>query len=384
MKKRVKYFGVIFITFLSLVLVTGFVKHHPQDVLAQSTGDRLNQLRGEIEQYQEEIERLRSQAGTLKNQIAQFDAQIRLTALKIAEAQEKILLLGGRIDQLEISLTALTTAFSSRVTETYKMARLGDTFFFLISAQDLTEAVSRFHYLRRIQDADQDLLIRLQEAQSLYQYEKEDKEDLQAQLEEQDRVLGAQKTAKANLLAVTRNDEKRYQQLLAKARAELEAIQAIIAGKGEETEVGGVSEGARIASIIPSASACSSGGHLHFQVVTNGAYQNPTNFLIPKSVEWDNAPDGQFSFSGSWQWPLNDPVRITQGYGMTYYASVLNYYGGAPHTGIDMVNDNDYTVKAVRNGTLYQGAIGCGGGTLRYVRVKQGDGYDIYYLHVNY
>ena len=80
---------------------------------------------------------------------------------------------------------------------------------------------------------------------------------------------------------------------------------------------------------------------------------------------------------------MNDPIRITQGYGMTYYASVLKYYGGSPHTGLDMVND-DYGVKAVRPGTLYQGAIGCGGGTLRYVRVKQDDGYDTYYLHVNY
>ena len=384
MKKRVKYFGVIFITFLSLVLVTGFVKHHPQDVLAQNTGDRLNQLRGEIEQYQEEIERLRSQAGTLKNQIAQFDAQIRLTALKIAEAQEKILLLGGRIDQLEISLTALTTAFSSRVTETYKMARLGDTFFFLISAQDLTEAVSRFHYLRRIQDADQDLLIRLQEAQSVYQYEKEDKEDLQAQLEEQDQVLGAQKAAKADLLAITRNDEKRYQELLAKARAELSAIQAIIAGKGEETKVRDVNEGERIASILtygPNLFACSTGPHLHFEVVQNQVAQNPFSFLSSKSLIWDNV-DAPQNGTSSWIWPLNDPIRITQGFGQTSYSS---RYAGGMHTGVDMANNDNSEIKAVKKGILYRGGIGCRGGTLQYVRVDHADDdYNTYYLHVSY
>ena len=369
---------------LGLVLLVITFLLIPFKTSAQSTEDKLGQLRGQIEQYEKEISRLRSQANTLSNQIAQFNAQIRLTTLKIQETQEKILLLGGRIDQLEISLEALTEAFSSRASETYKMVRLGDPLIFLISAPDLTSVVSRYHYLQRIQEADRDLLMRLQKAQGVYQEEKTDQEDLQEQLEIQKTNLNSQKIAKANLLQITKNDERRYQNLIAKARAELEAIQAIIAGKGEETEVGSVGEGARIASVIPGSSACSTGGHLHFEVVQGGAHQNPANLLISKSVEWDNAPDGPFSFSGSWQWPLNDPIRITQGYGMTYYASVLNYYGGAPHTGLDMVNENDHTVKAVKPGTLYRGAIGCGGGTLRYVHIKQGDGHDTYYLHVYY
>jgi peptidoglycan hydrolase CwlO-like protein len=372
------FFAILF----SLLLAAGFFKIGSHFVAVKA--DQLQEINDQIKQYETEISRLKSQANTLSNQIAQFDAQIRLTTLKIQETQEKILLLGGRINQLEISLEALTEAFATRATETYKMTRLGDSLIMLITASDLGEVVSRYHYLQRIQEADRDLLVRLQEAQDVYEEEKDDQESLQAQLEEQGKVLGAQKTAKAELLAITRNDEKRYQNLLAKARAELAAIQAIIAGRGEETEVGFVSEGSRIASVIPSVSACSSGAHLHFEVVQGGAHQNPANVLIPKSVIWDNTPDGQFGFSGSWQWPLNDPIRITQGYGMTYYASVLKYYGGSPHTGLDMVNSNDHTVKAARSGTLYRGAIGCGGGTLRYVRVQQRDGYDTYYLHVNY
>jgi peptidoglycan hydrolase CwlO-like protein len=375
--RKFKLFESIFLFVVLLAFITG-------TVLAQSPEDKLKTLRQKIEQYETEINRLKTKANTLKNQIAQFNAQIALTTLKISQTQEKILLLGGRIDQLETSLEDLTEAFTSRAFETYRMTRLGDPFIFLISAPDLAGVVSRYHYLQRIQEADRNLLIRLQKAQNVYQEEKKDQEELREELERQKRNLDNQKRAKANLLAVTKNDEKKYQQLLAKARAELEAIQAIIAGQGEETEVGGVSEGTRIASIIPGPSACSTGGHLHFEVVKDGHHRNPADFLIPKSVGWDNGPDGPFAFSGSWQWPLNDPIRITQGYGMTYYASTLKFYGGAPHTGIDMVNNNDYAVKAVRNGTLYRGAIGCGGGTLRYVRVKQDDGYDTYYLHVNY
>ena len=71
---------------------------------------------------------------------------------------------------------------------------------------------------------------------------------------------------------------------------------------------------------------------------------------------------------------------------MTYYARA-GYYGGAPHTGIDLISKSsgEYAIKAVRSGTLYRGSIACGGGLLRYVRVDhKDDSEDTYYLHVNY
>lgn len=352
--------------------------------LAETPDEKLERLKNEIQGYEQELVRLSSQANTLSNQIAQFDAQINLAQLKIDQTQEKIQLLGGRIDQLEVSLDSLGDAFSERARETYKLSRLDQPVFMLLSAKSINEAVLRFNYLKKVQQADRDLLIRLQKAQNVYQTEKTDQEDLEGQLKIQLADLDTQKAAKASLLQITHNDEKKYQQLLAAARAEIDAIQNIIAGKGSESEVGSVSTGEKIASVIPGSSACSSGGHLHFEVAKDNIHQNPANFLSNHEINWNNQPDSPFGFGGSWPWPLNDPIRITQGYGYTYYAATLNYYGGAPHTGIDMVNNGDYTVKAVQPGTLYRGSIACGGGTLRYVRVAQSDGYDTYYLHVNY
>ncbi|OGM11866.1 hypothetical protein A2Z22_01435 [Candidatus Woesebacteria bacterium RBG_16_34_12] len=382
-----KIFQKTFYIFAFLCVVIGilsFANNQKAEVQAQTAEEKLQKLNQEIEQYEHEIDRLKSQANTLSNQIAQYNAQIRLTTLKITEIEERVALLGSRINLLEVSLNSLTNAFSLRANQTYKMARFGKPYVFLLSSPELSQAVSSFYYLQKIQEADRDLLLRLEQAQNNYKEEKKEQEDLQAQLEIQKKALDDQKAAKARLLELTKNDEKRYQELLANARAELEAIQAIIAGKGEETEVGRVNESDRIASIISGSSACSNGGHLHFEVVKDSANQNPSNLLSNKAVEWDNAPDGPFTFSGSWQWPVFDPIRITQGYGMTYYASNLHYYGGNPHSGIDMVNDDNYTVKAVKSGTLYRGSIACGGGILRYVHVKQEDGYDTYFLHVNY
>jgi len=166
------------------------------------------------------------------------------------------------------------------------------------------------------------------------------------------------------------------------------AIQSIIAGGGQEEKAGEVNEGTRIASIISGRSACSTGTHLHFEAGENGKNINPANYLKSQDADWDLCGwwpdcDGPFSFTGSWNWPVNGKPRITQGYGMTAYAKTGAYNGG-PHTGIDMVSD-DLVVKAVKAGTLYKGNIGCGGGVLRYVKVEQKDSnIATYYLHVNY
>jgi peptidoglycan hydrolase CwlO-like protein len=359
----------------------------------ESPDQKLQRLNSEIEQYQREIDRLKAQANTLGNQIAQYDAQIRLTTLKITQVEEKIILLGGRIDQLEGSLTALTSAFTSRAKETYVLARMGDPVLLLVSAQDLSDAVSRFHYLKRIQEADRDLLLRLQTTQTSYVEEKDEQEELRVELETQKANLAAQKAAKDNLLRLTRNDEKKYQQLLAAARSEIEAIQAIIAGKGTETIVGSVSQGARIASVIQGASCNSSGPHLHFIVAQNGGAQNPFGHL-KSGVGYENcsgpycgSPDGDpFNPTGSWEWPISPTIEFNQGYGVTW--AVRNTWVGSiysSHNGID-IDSPSSEIKAVRAGTLYRGSYsGSGGCLLRYVRVDHEENdLETFYLHVNY
>ena len=384
---------VIFLFILPLVLLGGIL-FSSGSIGAQSQEGQLQKLQEEIEKYEKEIDKLQIQANTLSNQIAQYDAQIRLTTLKITETQEKIELLGGRITQLEGSLGALTKAFTSRAKETYKMARLNEPIIFILSASDLNEVVSRFHYLQKIQEADRDLMIRLQSAQTTYKEEKSTQEELQDQLEVQKQDLDTQKAAKANLLAVTKNDEKRYQSLLSAARAEYEAIQAILAGKGKEEEVGTVSQGERIASVIQGGSCNSSGSHLHFMVSQGSTALNPFSYL-KSGISYEDCSgsscgggDGDaFNPSGSWDWPISAPIKFTQGYGSTWaiqHSWVGRIYSF--HNGIDIDSDSSSEVRAVKAGTLYRGSYtGHAGCRLRYVRVDHDDSdLDTLYLHINY
>lgn len=385
--KKLKLIALIFVS-LGLLLFTATA-----GIRAASEDDRLQQLNIQIEEYQSEIDRLKNQANTLSNQIAQFNAQIRLTTLEIEKIEEQILLLSGRIDLLESSVESLFEAFSSRAVETYKMTRLGDPFILLVSASDLSGVLSRYHYLQKIQVADRNLLVRLQNAQAVYEEEKTTQEELQADLEREKLELDRQKSAKAYLLQATKSDEERYQQLLAQARAEFEAIQAIIAGRGDESEAGTVNEGQRIASIIQGASCNSDGSHVHFIVSQGGTTHNPFSYLR-SDIDYENCSGSScgsgdtdpFEPSGSWIWPVNPKIEFTQGYGSTW--AIRNTWVGRIynfHNGID-INGSNSEVKAVKGGTLYQGSYtGYAGCNLRYVRVDH-DNSDLetFYLHINY
>lgn len=224
--KKILFFSVFLLTIL-LGRASFVLAEECDDI--PSTQDKIQE---KINCLSGKVGQLSSQAKTLKGQIAQFDAQIKLTTLKIADTESKIQLLGGRIDQLEVSLNDLSKAFASRAVETYKLSRIENGFFFVLSAADVDDAVSRFHYLQKIQEEDRNLLSRLQEAQTAYQGQKVDQEALQKQLKTQQASLNAQKSAKNNLLSVTKNDEAKYQNLLAQANAQLARFKSFVNSRG--------------------------------------------------------------------------------------------------------------------------------------------------------
>jgi hypothetical protein len=280
------------------------------------------------------------------------------------------------------------------VVQTYKVFRTADPSFILLSSGEFKQASATFFYLMRLQMADRSLLIRLQSAQNTYKDNKAQFEDLSESLKQQRQTLDQQKNAKAQLLAVTRNDEKKYQSLLASVRAELEAIQAIIAGRGAETKVGPVTEGQKIATIIDGPSCNSAGRHTHFIVSEKGVTKNPFSYL-KSGVDFVNcsgsscgSTDGDsFQPTGSWNWPISPKIKFNQGYGSTWatrnswVSRIYNF-----HNGIDIDSLTSLDVHAVQSGTLYRGSYsGVNGCLLRYVRVDH-DGSDLetFFLHINY
>jgi len=355
--------------------------------------DELEDKQKEIQELEQKISNLQGQQKTLSSTISFLNTKINLTQAQISKTQvelkdleEDIATLSGKINTLNISLDKISTLLLNRISTTYKRSAIAPVTL-LFSSEGFSDFLSRLKYLRLVQRHDRRIIFATEQARANYDAQKDLKlkkqaevEALNARLVAEKSTLARQQADKKQLLAETKNSEANYQQRLAIAVAELAAIQGIIAGFGTETEVGDVSGGSKIASYIPSASACSTGPHLHFEVAKNQSTQNPFSLLSSTSLNWDNIDSPQ-NGSGSWEWPVNSPIRVTQGYGNTAYSA---RYAGNFHTGIDLVGSNT-DVKAVKEGKLYRGGISCGGGTLRYVRVEhKDDDYDTYYLHVNY
>jgi peptidoglycan hydrolase CwlO-like protein len=356
--------------------------------------DELTEKEKEIQELEKKLAEVSGQKQTLAKTVSYLSTRISLTEKQVEQTEAEITaleteieVLSGKIDKLNVSLDSLTQILLNRINASYKNS-FQDPIYLLLATDGFTNFFRRYKYLKVTQANDREVMFALENARTTFDSQRQVKQDkqnqvleLQSKLEGQKNSLVRQQAEKQELLKITSNDEKKYQEMVARARAVLQAIQAVIAGKGSESEVRTVSEGDKIASIISGRSPCSSGTHLHLEVVKNKSQINPFSMLKNISLIWDNSGQEMNGF-GSWNWPLNESIRITQSYGKTPYSSI---YAGNFHTGVDMVSTADLTVKAVKAGTLYRGSIACGGGALRYVRVDHSDDdYDTYYLHVNY
>ncbi|PIS08853.1 hypothetical protein COT75_04575 [Candidatus Beckwithbacteria bacterium CG10_big_fil_rev_8_21_14_0_10_34_10] len=390
---------------LALVLLTVFLVcfgFFASPLKAGEEEDKLNDLNKKIQEYESKISELQGEQKTLASTIGYLDSKIGLAQTQILATEQELKILTEEINQLSAkigildnSLADVSEILSSRIQETYKRG-LVDPIHYLFTSSGLGEAMSRLKYLKIVQLHDRDLLFQMQKSKMNYDTQKslkeekqKQEEELKAQLQIQKVSLDTQKQEKAYILQKTKNDEQEYQRLLTVARAEYQAIQGIIAGYGDETKVGHINEGQRIASVIAGGSCNSSGTHLHFMVVKNNEVQNPFNYL--KQVSYRNCSGGgdcvpadSFNPSGSWNWPLNPEITLNQGYGHTW--AVQNTWVGqiySFHNGIDIEGSSN-EVKAVQGGTLYRGSynVGC---SLRYVKLEH-DNSDLetLYLHVNY
>ncbi len=354
-----------------------------------------------IEEYQKKLNELAQQRNTLSTQIQYMTVQINLTTYKIQETEAKIQstqkeieILSSRIEGLDNALDYLSKLLLEKVAVGYKK-RTVSVFDMLFDAENANDFISRVKYLKTAQQNNQKLLVQVQETKLNFEEQKKLRESKKVELNTLEKQLNAQKTdlnnqkaSKQKLLSVTQNDEKVYQRLLEQARAEYAAIQGIIAGAGTETKIREVKKGESIATVIPAASCNSAGAHLHFIVKDNGTVVNPLNYL--KAVSFTNcsgsscgSSDGDaFNPSGGWDWPLNAPIELEQGYGTTW--AVRNSWVGRIynfHNGLD-INGASNGVIAVDDGELYRGSysVGC---VLPYVKlIHKGTNITTLYLHV--
>jgi peptidoglycan hydrolase CwlO-like protein len=234
MFKKLLFFSLFLITVLNV-----FFK--PSIVLGQS----VDELQEKISQYAQKLNELGTAKNTLNNQIQYLDSQYQLTLLKITQTENSISALEKEISNLSVEIgklekqiDQLSATYINQIIQSYKLQKKYPVFAYLFF-DNLNTFLEQHQYASSIQSNSKQNLINMETVRYDYDKQKTTKEEKQAELETLQKTLASQKSSltgqkitKNNLLESTKNDEKKYQQLLAEAQSQLASFRSFSSGAG--------------------------------------------------------------------------------------------------------------------------------------------------------
>lgn len=309
--------------------------------------DEQTDLAQQINNYTVKLFDLAKAKDSLSNEIAKINATYSQTILKIKQTEltiktltQEITILNQDIAKLDDSINQSTLYLLERIKQSYRLSKKMPPYGFIFS-NTFNDYLTQHKYISIVQLNNRQNIEKDETMQQIKKNKKQELSNKQEQLTILEKNLVTQrtdllnqKTAKDKLLAITKNDEAKYQKLKSQAEQELSALLAAkFVGKRE------VKKG-EIVGLMGN-SGYSFGDHLHF-----GVY----NLTESNIGSWKYSNDADASqYVKDYMWPMNSPIDITQGRGKTAYSYL---YADRFHHGIDMVSQNK-SVMSVNDGVAY-------------------------------
>lgn len=232
-----------------LFLIYFFFFLTPPFILAKACGEKGETLE-EAKQIElnceQRLYQLASQHKTLSATLEYLNTQISLTQIQISRTQAELKILekdlknlGDRIADLNTSLDDLSQILVRHVRGTYSQSRLNDPVYLFFTSKGFTEFINRYQYLKAVQNNDKKIMKAMEVSRQNYNIQKTLKEQKQQEVEKLDLLqkqqqtkLTNQQTEKQHLLELTKNDEKKYQELLQEAAKQTQAFRRFVTSQG--------------------------------------------------------------------------------------------------------------------------------------------------------
>jgi peptidoglycan hydrolase CwlO-like protein len=221
---------------------------NPSPVSAKACGEKsdTSEEADQIEQdCRQKLQDLAGQKQTLTTTLSTLNTQINLTQVQISKTEKEltaladdIAALGIKIGQIDQSLGHLSEVMVVRVRETYKQSYM-EPAYLLFSSNGFPDFINRVKYVRSVQNHDKNVFMAMEQIKLNYDTQKNVKENKQAEVEglkmklnKQKKALATKQLEKQKLLELTKNDEKKYQDLLQEALQQKQAFRRFVTGQG--------------------------------------------------------------------------------------------------------------------------------------------------------
>ena len=220
-----------------LFCLLSFIIFIPEITFADTRDDKIKQLEASIDQYTQQIQEKGQQAQSLANQISIFELQIKQAQAEIDATNLTIARLSSAIKQKETSIALKEkeiekqNAILAQYLRQAARSDNGSLLEFLLKNDKFSDFFGDLNSLSNIQSQIQDTLATIKGLKDKLISEKENLEADKAEQVQLRRIQNRQKAdlesskkQRQKLLDQTKGQEKAYQQLLGKAREDLDKI----------------------------------------------------------------------------------------------------------------------------------------------------------------